>query len=148
MPFTVFGSRFPVRVQVPVLCSLFALFAVPRSFAEVTRFEVLSRAEAGFGDYERITGRVFFAVDPVDPKNALIVDLGSAAALVHTTADGLRDLVPPDNVRVFHNAVMVKTAAEALVRDRYMLPDDVDPVVRRAGAHWDLFTRPTTTFSR
>ncbi|HEX6066086.1 MAG TPA: hypothetical protein VFZ04_17755, partial [Longimicrobiales bacterium] len=117
-------------------------------FAEVTRFEVLSRAEAGFGDYERITGRVFFAVDPVDPKNALIVDLGSAAALVHTTADGLRDLVPPDNVRVFHNAVMVKTAAEALVRDRYMLPDDVDPVVRRAGAHWDLFPRPTTTFSR
>ena len=43
---------------------------------------------------------------------------------------------------------LVRTAAEALVRDRYMLQDDIDPVVRRAGEHWDVRNTPVTTSSR
>jgi hypothetical protein len=43
---------------------------------------------------------------------------------------------------------LVRTAAEGLVRDRYMLKEDVDPVVQRAGEHWDLRTGPTITSSR
>jgi hypothetical protein len=39
----------------------------------------------------------------------------------------------------------VRTAADGLVRDRYMLPNDVDAVLRRARAHWDLLMTPTTT---
>ena len=43
---------------------------------------------------------------------------------------------------------MIKAAADALVRDRYMLEGDVDAVVQRAGAHWDLLTGTVTTSSR
>jgi hypothetical protein len=43
---------------------------------------------------------------------------------------------------------LIRTAAESLVRDRYMLAEDVDPVVRRAGEHWDLRTRPVATSTR
>jgi hypothetical protein len=43
---------------------------------------------------------------------------------------------------------MIKTAADALVGGRYLLRDDVAPVMQRAGAHWDLLVPPTTTSSR
>jgi hypothetical protein len=43
---------------------------------------------------------------------------------------------------------LIRTAAEGLVRDRYMLKEDVDPVVRRAGEHWDLRAAPVATSSR
>jgi hypothetical protein len=76
--FTLPGSRCSVRVQVRVLCSLFVLFAVQASFAEVTRVEIASRADMAFAGYERIMGRVFFAVDPADPRNAVIADIDKA----------------------------------------------------------------------
>ena len=61
-----------------VLCVAFALlFAVP-AFAEVTRVEILSRADLTFAGYEKIVGRVFFTVDPKDPHNAVVVDLDKA----------------------------------------------------------------------
>ncbi len=61
-----------------VLCLAFALlFAVP-AFAEVTRVEILSRADLTFAGYEKIVGRVFFTVDPKDPHNAVVVDLDKA----------------------------------------------------------------------
>jgi hypothetical protein len=43
---------------------------------------------------------------------------------------------------------LVRGAAEGLVRDRYMLQQDIDPVVERAAAHWDLLMGATTTSSR
>lgn len=61
-----------------VLCLAFALlFAVP-AFAEVTRVEILSRADLAFAGYEKIVGRVFFTVDPKDPHNAVVVDIDKA----------------------------------------------------------------------
>ncbi|HEX8089132.1 MAG TPA: hypothetical protein VF762_09790, partial [Blastocatellia bacterium] len=53
--------------------------------AEVTRVEVLERADLlggrGFGlagAYEKIVARVYFAVDPEDAHNRVIVDLDKA----------------------------------------------------------------------
>jgi hypothetical protein len=62
-----------------VLCLAFALlFAVQSASAEVTRVQISSRADIAFAGYERITGRVFFAVDPADPRNAVIADIAKA----------------------------------------------------------------------
>jgi hypothetical protein len=40
---------------------------------------------------------------------------------------------------------LAREAANGLVRDRFLLQDDVDPVVRRAAAHWDLLMGTVTT---
>jgi hypothetical protein len=45
---------------------------------------VTSRAEIAFAGYEKIVGRVFFAVDPADPRNAIVADLDKAPRM----ADG------------------------------------------------------------
>jgi hypothetical protein len=53
--------------------------------AEVTRIEIMSRADVlagrSFGDagpYEKIVGKVYFALDPSHPRNSAIVDLDKA----------------------------------------------------------------------
>jgi hypothetical protein len=43
----------------------------------------------------------------------------------------------------------IRTAAAALIRDRYLLQEDMDSIVARANAHWDYAHRaPTTTSAR
>ena len=61
-----------------------ALAAAPAS-AEVVRIEVQSRADvangAGFGTagaYEKVTGRIFFAVDPSLPATRIVADIDKA----------------------------------------------------------------------
>ena len=39
----------------------------------------------------------------------------------------------------------IRSAAAALVRDRYLLAEDVDSVVRRAADHWDLVMGASST---
>jgi hypothetical protein len=53
--------------------------------AEVIRFEARStsvvsggRSFGSVGPYEEVTGRLFFAVDPAEPANKLVVDLDTA----------------------------------------------------------------------
>ena len=46
--------------------------------AEVTRVEIVSRADLPYAGYEKIVGRVFFAVDPANPRNRVIVDIDKA----------------------------------------------------------------------
>src|SRR6476619_8073447 len=66
--------------------------------AEVIRFEVRSTREVSggrsfgsVGPYEEVTGRLFFAVDPVDAANRLVVDLDrvpkNASGRVEFSAD-------------------------------------------------------------
>jgi hypothetical protein len=54
-----------------------ALFAASLR-AEVARVEVGRRADVAFPGYEQISGRIYFAVDPANPRNAVIADIGSA----------------------------------------------------------------------
>jgi hypothetical protein len=68
---------------------LVAAVATPAR-AEVAKAEIVSRADIG-GGYEQIVGRLHFAVDPKNPRNAVIVDLDkapkNAAGLVEFVAD-------------------------------------------------------------
>ncbi len=54
-----------------------ALATVVPASAEVVRVTITSRADVDFG-YEKIVGRVYFAVDPKDPQNARIADIDKA----------------------------------------------------------------------
>jgi len=69
-----------------------ALFAaVTCSQAAVTRVEVAERVDLPVNGYERIAGKVYFAVDPRLPANRAIVDIDlaprNAAGLVEFSAD-------------------------------------------------------------
>src|SRR5512135_3028499 len=75
----------------PFVLSAFMFAAViPSAGAEVTRVEVASRADMGSG-YEQVVGRLHFAVDPKNPRNAVIADIDkaprNAAGLVEFVAD-------------------------------------------------------------
>ncbi len=59
--------------------------------AAVTRVEITDRANLPIANYEQITGKVYFAVDPKLPANKIIVDLDraptNAKGLVEFSAD-------------------------------------------------------------
>ena len=48
--------------------------------AEVVKVNVSTRAEVGTSGYEKIVGTIHFAINPLDPHNAIIVDLDKARA--------------------------------------------------------------------
>src|SRR5437868_14818201 len=71
-------------IRAVVLVIVVAAFA-GRSFARVVGVEVVTRADVlngkpwgKIGAYEKIVGRVYFAVDPQNPHNRQVVDLGKA----------------------------------------------------------------------
>ncbi len=80
-------GRFSIRCLLTIAV---ALATVASASAEVVRVTVTSRADVDFG-YEKIVGRVFFAIDPKDPHNALIADIDKAprntAGLVEFSSD-------------------------------------------------------------
>ncbi len=95
------------------LCSLtmlaLAAFALGSAQAEVTRIEIASRTDVlggkpfgAAGSYEKIVGKVFFALDPTLPANRPIVDIDQAprdaAGRVAFSAD-LYALVPKEAAR-------------------------------------------------
>ena len=68
-----------------VFAALFLVLWTHGSAAEVARIEVLSRSVlaggkvfGAAGAYEKITGRLHYAVDPDNPASARIVDVGLA----------------------------------------------------------------------
>ena len=88
---------------------LLVLGLAPSAAAEVTRVSITSRQivadGASFGNagpYEKLTGRIQFALDPAHPRNKPIVDLGlaprSTDGRVYFTAD-LFVLQPVDRAR-------------------------------------------------
>jgi hypothetical protein len=67
------------RVALGVLFLASMVGAALRADAEVVRVEIAKRADVGSSGYERIVGKIHFAVDPNDPRNRVIVDLDKAA---------------------------------------------------------------------
>ena len=69
--------------------------------AQVTRFELTGPPEPAFGGrefgaagrYERITGRATIAVDPADPRNAVIADIASAPRNAAGRVEAVADVV-------------------------------------------------------
>ena len=95
------------KLRVAALCAL--LLPTLSAQAEVIRFEVLQsgpafegRSFGNVGAYVKITGRATIAVDPADPKNAIIADIDKAPrddkGLVEATADVVL-LRPADPLR-------------------------------------------------
>src|SRR5262245_52652041 len=82
-------ARPALAVLRPARCLLLCVGLMTGAFgtrAEVTRIEIASRTDVlsgiPFGDtgpYEKIVGKVFFAVDPNDPANKHIIDVDKAA---------------------------------------------------------------------
>ena len=56
---------------------LVALAPVAR--AEVVRVEIARRADVGTSGYEKLVGTIYFAVDPANPRNSVVVDLDKAS---------------------------------------------------------------------
>src|SRR5262245_41319033 len=59
--------------------------------ADVTRVEITTRVDIAGSSYEKLAGTVYFAVDPKNPHNAIVVDLDkaprNAAGLVEFSSD-------------------------------------------------------------
>ncbi|NOT24653.1 MAG: hypothetical protein HOP16_01005 [Acidobacteria bacterium] len=74
------SSRVPVHrwIRVTAVLAGLAVVAPALARAEVTRIEITSRADLAFAGYEKIVGRVFFAVDPADPRNMIVADIDKA----------------------------------------------------------------------
>jgi hypothetical protein len=98
-----------MKISVPAVAMLAATVLGTPAFAELTRIEIVSRADVlggkEFGDggrYQKIVGKAHFAVDPDNPANRAIVDLDKvprdASGQVTFTAD-LYALVPKDAAR-------------------------------------------------
>lgn len=85
--------------SVRAVCATLVCLAVAHAaVAEVVRFEITSRSDVAggqafgpVGPYEKLAGKVHFAVDPRLPQNTVIVDLGkaprNARGLVEFSAD-------------------------------------------------------------
>jgi hypothetical protein len=83
-------------------CAVFALLIVGALAlqARVVRIEVLNRTDVldgrSFGDagsYERITGRVYFALPVANPRNLAIVDLANAVNLTNGEVEFSADFI-------------------------------------------------------
>jgi Alpha/beta hydrolase domain len=97
---------------------LVALAATPL-FADVVRIEVQSRADLlggrAFGDagaYEKISGKIFFAVDPTLPANRIVTDLDkaprNARGLVEFSSDFF--LLKPKQIARGNGAVLYEVS--------------------------------------
>jgi hypothetical protein len=92
-----------------IACLIVCLAAAPAARAELVRVEVKTRADMGASGYEKIVGTAYFAVDPKDPRNAIIVDLDKAPVNAQGRVEFSADLYilrPKDPARG-NNAVLV-----------------------------------------
>jgi len=75
----------------PTVCLVAALLVPATLGAEVTRVEIARRTDLGLSGYEKIVGTIYFAVNPKDPHNRVVVDLDkapvNAAGKVEFSAD-------------------------------------------------------------
>src|SRR5712672_2651210 len=66
------------KISKTFFVALVACLVSVSSYAEVVRVEVTERHDLAQYGYEQITGKVRFAVDPKDPRNAVIADIDKA----------------------------------------------------------------------
>jgi hypothetical protein len=87
---------------------LVGLIAAP-AFAELTRVDVKTRADIGGSGFEKIVGTAHFEVDPKNPRNQPIADLGkapvNAAGRVEFSSDFY--IIRPKDASKSNNIVLV-----------------------------------------
>jgi hypothetical protein len=110
--------RMPVFSKVLRALALVVLGAAPLS-AEVVRIEVQSRSDlvggqpfGAAGPYEKLSGKVFFAVDPALPANRIVSDLDkgprNAAGKVEFSSDFF--LIKPKRIERGNGAVLYEVS--------------------------------------
>ena len=101
-----------------LLFVILGLAATPAS-ADVVRIEVQSRSDllggqdfGAAGPYEKLSGKIFFAVDPALPANRIVTDLGkaprSAAGKVEFSSDFF--LIKPKRIERGNGAVLYEVS--------------------------------------
>src|SRR5580692_1998108 len=104
---------------VPVLSFVIFLFSVAGADAHVTRVEIISRTDIQDGHafglagaYEKIVGRVYFAVNPENLPNKLIVDLDKAPRNAQGQVEFSADLylLKPKDMNKGNNAVLFEVS--------------------------------------
>ncbi|HMD39244.1 MAG TPA: hypothetical protein VKH15_08180 [Candidatus Acidoferrum sp.] len=94
-------------------------FLIPASDAHVTRVEIISRTDLQDGKpfglagvYEKIVGRVYFAVDPRNIHNAQIVDLDKAPRNAQGEVEFSADLylLRPKDINKGNGAVLLEVS--------------------------------------
>ena len=90
-----------------------ALFAAATiASAEVTRLDISNRADIGTSGYEKIAGTIYFAVDPKDPHNTIVVDLDkaprNAVGLVEFSSDVY--IIKPKDAARANGAALVEVS--------------------------------------
>jgi hypothetical protein len=102
-----------------ILSMVIFLFSSVRADAHVTRVEVISRNDVQDGKafglagrYEKIVGRVYFAVNPVNLHNRLIVDLDKAPRNAQGEVEFSADLylLKPKDMNKGNNAVLFEVS--------------------------------------
>jgi hypothetical protein len=102
----------PMAKKLSAIAFLFLAVSVPAARAEVTRVDIVKRVDIAASSYEKLVGTVYFAVDPKDPHNRIVVDLDkaprNAAGLVEFSSD-LYVLRPRDPARA-NGAALVEVS--------------------------------------
>jgi hypothetical protein len=94
-------SALPLNALVVTALAATALATAPAARAEVSRFEILSRQQPALqgrdfgaaGTAEKITARATIALDPADPRNAVIADLVAAPRNADGRVEAVTDVV-------------------------------------------------------
>jgi hypothetical protein len=89
-----------MMMRTPLAAVLLSSALAAPALAQVTRFEVTEdvpafagRAFGDVGQYRRITARATIALDPADPRNAVIVDLDQAPRNAQGRVEAVADVV-------------------------------------------------------
>ncbi len=130
------GTGFITVMALTVL----ALLLAPGTRAEVVRIEINSRGDIGngavwglAGPYERITGTIYFSVDPANPANRIITDID----LAPRNADGMVEfsanffLIKPKDVTRGNGTVVYEVSnrgGKGMLRYFNRAEGSIDPV--------------------
>jgi Alpha/beta hydrolase domain len=127
--------------------SLVLLFVVPCLSARVTRVEVTSRANVldaqpfgESGSYERITGRVYFAVSVANIHNQPIVDLANAVNLQDGEVEFSADFVAvrPKDTTKSNGTLLLENPNRGHSRILSLVDGGDEDVAHSAGDAWLL----------
>src|SRR5947207_15406112 len=131
----------------PLALLLIFLFAVPYLPARVTHVEITSRTDVldakPFGEsgpYERVTGRVYFAVSVANSHNQRIVDLVNAVDLKNGEVEFSADFVAvrPRNAKRSNGTLLLENPNRGHARMLSLVDGGDEDMVHSAGDAWLL----------
>jgi hypothetical protein len=96
-----------------------------------------------------VTGRLRFSFIPDEKRTEIYALLGSYVPLARTRAEredaATRACRSRSDTKGVTYLQRIRAAANALVKERFILAEDVEDVVQRATKHWEYVTRTTQT---